>query len=70
MIKPAYYHNGGIDVIEYLQVQFGRQAAIEFCRGNVIKYITRYQEKNGIEDLEKAQTYIERMKELEGAANK
>ena len=30
-----------------------------FCEGNIIKYITRYSNKNGIEDLEKAKHYIE-----------
>lgn len=30
-----------------------------FCEGNVVKYITRYKDKNGIEDLEKAKHYIE-----------
>ena len=30
-----------------------------FCEGNVIKYICRYQDKGGREDLEKAQHYID-----------
>jgi len=30
-----------------------------FCEGNVIKYISRYKRKNGIEDLKKAKQYID-----------
>jgi hypothetical protein len=30
-----------------------------FCEGNVIKYICRYKEKNGVEDLKKAKQYID-----------
>ena len=34
--------------------------------GNVAKYIARYQNKNGVEDLKKAQVYLEReIKKLE-----
>lgn len=29
-----------------------------FCKGNVIKYLYRYEEKGGVEDLKKARNYI------------
>jgi len=32
---------------------------LNFCQGNVVKYVMRYKEKNGIEDLEKAKVYID-----------
>ena len=32
---------------------------IPYCEGNVIKYVTRHREKNGIEDLRKAKHYLE-----------
>lgn len=38
---------------------------LNFCQGNVIKYVTRYQFKNGIEDLEKARHYIDVLIEQE-----
>ncbi len=31
---------------------------IGFCEGNIIKYVLRFKDKNGIEDLKKAQHYI------------
>ena len=31
-----------------------------WCIANVIKYVSRYKRKNGIEDLKKARWYLER----------
>jgi len=36
-----------------------------FFEGNAVKYLTRWREKGGIEDLEKAKHYIEKLIELE-----
>ena len=57
-IIPTYYHQGNYDVI-----QFCLDNNIDFVSGNIIKYITRYKGKNGIEDLKKAQEYLRRLKE-------
>ncbi|AFH27140.1 nucleotide kinase [Clostridium phage phiZP2] len=38
---------------------------MDFLEGNIIKYVTRYKHKNGIEDLKKAKQYIERLIERE-----
>ena len=38
---------------------------IGYLAGNVIKYVARYKDKNGIEDLEKAKHYIEKLIEEE-----
>lgn len=32
-----------------------------FCAGNVIKYVGRYDKKNGLDDLYKARWYLERL---------
>ena len=31
------------------------------CKGNVMKYVWRYQQKNGVEDLRKANWYLNKM---------
>lgn len=54
-INPSYYGTG-LDVIDFCQ-----KNNLDFMQGNVIKYVTRYKEKNGKEDLLKAMKYIERM---------
>ena len=46
-------------------IEFTMKNNLNFCQGNVIKYITRYKNKNGIKDLEKAKHYIDLLIELE-----
>lgn len=41
------------------------QYSLNFYAGNVIKYLLRYQFKNGLEDLQKAEHYIKRLIEIE-----
>ena len=54
-INPTYYGTG-LDVIDFCQAN-----NLDFMQGNVIKYVTRYKEKNGKEDLLKAIEYIKRI---------
>ncbi len=60
---PGHY-NKGIEVWDYTD-----SWEMDFLEGNVIKYITRYRHKNGIEDLKKAKQYIERLIEREENKN-
>lgn len=53
--KPTYY-GSAVDVIDFCQ-----KNNLDFMQGNVIKYVTRYKEKNGKEDLLKAREYIDRI---------
>lgn len=66
-IKPAHYHKGGIDVIGFLGSHFGQDEGYTvleaFCIGNIVKYVTRYKQKNGIEDLHKAEYYLNQLKQ-------
>lgn len=55
MEKP-YYYNMPIDVIEFCQAN-----NLPFDVGNIIKYVVRYKNKNGVKDLIKAREYIDRM---------
>ena len=55
-IKPDHYGDGKIDVISFCQAN-----KLDFMQGNVIKYITRYRKKNGLEDVRKAVEYINRI---------
>ena len=41
---------------------------IPFIEGSVIKYITRWRDKNGLEDLRKARHFIDLLIELESRA--
>lgn len=46
-------------------VEFIEKNNLSFCVGNCIKYLCRYKDKNGKEDLEKAKHYIDLLIELE-----
>ena len=46
-------------------VEFIHANNIPFIEGNVIKYVTRWRQKNGLKDLEKAKHYLELLIELE-----
>lgn len=57
-IRPSHYafDEGVIECIDYIESH-----AFDFVEGNVIKYVTRYQHKNGTEDLKKARWYLDRL---------
>lgn len=40
-------------------VEYAMANNLDACQANIVKYVTRFREKNGIEDLRKAQHYIE-----------
>ena len=52
--KPVHYNQGGIEPIDYII-----KNKLSYCEGNVVKYITRWRHKNGIQDLKKAKQYID-----------
>ena len=65
--NPNYYGYGDEAVIEC--IEYIESHAFDFLEGNVIKYVTRYEQKNGLEDLKKASWYLNRLiKREEGKA--
>lgn len=38
---------------------------LDFFEGNVVKYITRWRQKGGVEDLRKARHYLDKLIEIE-----
>ena len=55
-INPIHYKKGDIEVIDYILDQ-----KFDYLEGNVIKYVSRYRNKGGIEDLRKARWYLEKL---------
>ena len=64
---PKHYTQGEIECIDCIKAATVNKVGIEaFCVGNAIKYLFRYENKNGLEDVRKAQWYINRLiQELE-----
>lgn len=58
---PHYTKGGSIECIDYLRDSMGDEGFIFYCEGAVKKYLHRWRYKNGIEDLEKAVWYLERI---------
>ena len=58
-VSVSHYKQGKIEAIEYIQAN-----SLDFCEGNIIKYVTRYKHKGRPkEDLEKARYYLNRLLE-------
>jgi len=55
-IGGNHYEKQKIQPIDYIEAN-----NLSFCEGNIVKYITRWKYKNGLEDLEKAKWYLERI---------
>lgn len=59
---PSHYTQGGIECIDALAAATVNLNGIDaVCTANAIKYLWRWKEKNGVEDLKKAQWYINRL---------
>lgn len=59
-ISPSYYQKGSIEVTDYITSN-----EMSFIEGNIIKYVTRYKEKSGIQDLRKARWYLDKLIETQ-----
>lgn len=56
--SPAHYtSNGGIECIDYIKSILSKEEYIGYLRGNITKYLHRWRNKNGLEDLKKSQWY-------------
>ena len=53
-VGGSHYQDRAIQPIDYIIAN-----GLDFCEGSVVKYVTRWKYKNGIEDLEKAKQYVE-----------
>lgn len=64
---PSHYTQGGIECIDAIKAAtVGKEPMEAVCVANVVKYLWRYEEKNGLEDVKKARWYLERLiKEME-----
>ena len=55
---PAHYTSGGVECIEAIRSSMTADGFCDYCKGNIIKYIWRWRDKGGVEDLKKAQVYL------------
>jgi len=69
--KPPHYNQGGMEAIDYIKQQLG-EGIVDYCEGNVLKYLHRWRYKNGLQDFclvlkqDGQRTIGARMKVIEG----
>ena len=54
--SPKHYTQGNMEVITAIE-----GLDLDYHQGNILKYVSRYRYKNGVEDLRKAKWYIDRL---------
>ena len=59
-VNGTHYKDFPIQPVEFIE-----RNGLSYCVGNAVKYLCRYRDKGGIQDLDKAIHYIEILKELE-----
>ena len=61
--SPKHYNESGIECIDALEAMLGKGFE-SYLQGNIAKYLWRYKYKNGLEDLKKAQWYLNKLIEV------
>lgn len=61
---PGHYESGKFECIDVMLETQGAEAVAGFCICNAFKYLYRHKRKNGIEDVKKAQWYINKYLEI------
>ena len=65
-IGGEHYASKAVQPWEAMQAWMSKEAFSGYLHGNCIKYLARYIDKNGIEDLKKCQHYLAKLIEIEG----
>jgi len=64
-INPSHYRNGKVECIDALESATVNKKGLEaVCVANTIKYLWRYEDKNGVEDVQKSLWYIKKLIEF------
>jgi hypothetical protein len=58
-VEHPKHYNLGIEMWDYAVSH-----DLNFLEGNVVKYVTRWRHKNGIQDLYKAKQYLDKLIEV------
>ena len=62
MEKSKYKINPSYNIGTKIQVSdFIAEFKLDYFQGNIVKYVVRHKHKNGLEDLEKAKWYLEKL---------
>jgi hypothetical protein len=59
-VKRPEHYTKGIETWDYIISK-----DMSFVEGNIVKYVSRWKQKNGIEDLKKAKQYLDKLIDIE-----
>jgi len=59
--RPIHYNKGSIECLDAIEASMSPEAFRGHLKGCVLKYVWRYESKNGVEDLRKANFYLSRL---------
>jgi len=62
-VAGTHYKNKGVQPWDYIAAN-----NIGYFEGNIIKYVSRWKDKGGVQDLEKARHYLDKLIELQAEA--
>lgn len=57
--SPSHYTSGQMETIEAIE-----GLGLDYHEGNILKYVSRWKHKNGLQDLYKAEWYLKRLIQL------
>ena len=60
--SPPHYNEGGIECIDAIEASMSQEAFRGYLKGNMLKYLWRYEHKGGKEDLDKANWYLTKLR--------
>ncbi len=61
--SPPHYNSGEIECIDAIEASMTPEAFKGYCKGNILKYMWRYEKKDELEGLLKARWYHNRLVE-------
>ena len=67
---PNHYNQGQYECIAVMESIYGIEATMNFCLLCAFKYTWRTNDKDGIQDIDKAIWYLQKYKELQGRSQK
>jgi hypothetical protein len=59
--NPHHYNTGKIECIDAIKESMDSHDFKGYLKGNILKYLWRYEYKNGVEDLRKAKWYLDKL---------
>ena len=62
--QPPHYNQSDIECIEAIEASMAKEAFEGYLKGNVLKYLWRYEKKGGKQDLDKANWYLTKLRSI------